>query len=282
MTARRQDGFTIIELLVVIAILALLLAILVPSLRRAREMAVFAVCRSNLRQAYIGCRAYESANGDWPRFRSHADTGDDWTGHPDQAEYGQNGYIQWLLNDMDYAPYDVTTCPVPFERPAGEGWYTSWHTHYGKNWGDGNNTHLGFLVGGRRRFQYFWLGPRPDDRNLGDPPALRGRYGYVTTKHLWWEIHQPTIRDLVVRTLPVPSEISFNGWPDRLFRGRERFIVFMDTEVHHSDYGDAVRTTGHFNVVTSYGHIGGRHSTGLEAANVVFHDGSAEGFLKED
>ena len=75
MTARRQDGFTIIELLVVSAILALLLAILVPSLRRAREMAVFAVCRSNLRQAYIGCRAYESANGDWPRFRSHADTG---------------------------------------------------------------------------------------------------------------------------------------------------------------------------------------------------------------
>jgi prepilin-type N-terminal cleavage/methylation domain-containing protein/prepilin-type processing-associated H-X9-DG protein len=43
-------GFTLIELLVVIAVIALLLAILIPLLSRARELGQRAVCLSNLRQ----------------------------------------------------------------------------------------------------------------------------------------------------------------------------------------------------------------------------------------
>jgi prepilin-type N-terminal cleavage/methylation domain-containing protein/prepilin-type processing-associated H-X9-DG protein len=43
-------GFTLIELLVVIAIISLLLAILIPSLKRARNNARAVVCQSNLKQ----------------------------------------------------------------------------------------------------------------------------------------------------------------------------------------------------------------------------------------
>lgn len=43
-------GFTLIEVLVVVAIIALLVAILLPSLNRAREQARTAVCLSNLKQ----------------------------------------------------------------------------------------------------------------------------------------------------------------------------------------------------------------------------------------
>ncbi|MHC4325921.1 MAG: type II secretion system protein [Planctomycetota bacterium] len=47
---RKAKGFTLIELLVVIAVIALLMAILVPVLRSARERAHRTVCMSNLRQ----------------------------------------------------------------------------------------------------------------------------------------------------------------------------------------------------------------------------------------
>ena len=46
----KRHGFTLIELLVVVAIIALLLAILMPSLRLAREQARGVVCQSHLKQ----------------------------------------------------------------------------------------------------------------------------------------------------------------------------------------------------------------------------------------
>jgi len=48
-SGREARGFTLVELLVVIAILALLLSLLMPFLRRARELAYTALCASNER-----------------------------------------------------------------------------------------------------------------------------------------------------------------------------------------------------------------------------------------
>lgn len=47
---KKKKGFTLIELLVVIAIIALLLSILMPSLRKVKQIARDVVCRSNLKQ----------------------------------------------------------------------------------------------------------------------------------------------------------------------------------------------------------------------------------------
>jgi len=55
---RKGKGFTLIELLVVTAVIVLLIAILIPVLRSARESAHRAVCMSNLRQLTLAWLAY--------------------------------------------------------------------------------------------------------------------------------------------------------------------------------------------------------------------------------
>lgn len=54
----KTRGFTLIELLVVIAIIAILMAILMPAMRRVRESAKALSCRSNLRNIGMAVRLY--------------------------------------------------------------------------------------------------------------------------------------------------------------------------------------------------------------------------------
>lgn len=82
----KRQAFTLIELLVVIAIIGLLLSIIMPSLKKARELSRRMVCLSNVRQLTTGWLLYADQNeGKIVRSSVSGDSRD------------SNAWIKWTL-----------------------------------------------------------------------------------------------------------------------------------------------------------------------------------------
>jgi prepilin-type N-terminal cleavage/methylation domain-containing protein/prepilin-type processing-associated H-X9-DG protein len=76
---RLRAGFTLIELLVVLAMIAILAALLLPALAKAKSAAQTAKCKSNVRQIGLGLRMYVDQEGEFPPFHDcMARTGTNW------------------------------------------------------------------------------------------------------------------------------------------------------------------------------------------------------------
>jgi len=65
MKHRNSPAFTLVELLVVIAIIALLAALLLPTLAGAKERAKRISCTNNIRQLIMAAHMYAGDNDDW-------------------------------------------------------------------------------------------------------------------------------------------------------------------------------------------------------------------------
>ncbi|UCD00368.1 MAG: prepilin-type N-terminal cleavage/methylation domain-containing protein [Phycisphaerales bacterium] len=78
---RKRNGFTLIELLVVIAVIAILMALLLPALNRAKEQGKRAVCLNNAKTLALGWMLYcDDYDGDMPK--AQAGSGEGWVLKP--------------------------------------------------------------------------------------------------------------------------------------------------------------------------------------------------------
>lgn len=153
---RQILAFTLIELLVVISIIALLISILLPTLRSAREVAQDAQCKSNQRQGMLAFVMYanDDADGRIPPM---------W-----EAVLPRVGAVWWSKRLSNYMGHEGKVYGQDYLRcPAqGEDAYRTYGVNYG-----GRNNSLGGVVylaqdkrdAGDGSFWEYYPGIRYDD-----------------------------------------------------------------------------------------------------------------------
>jgi prepilin-type N-terminal cleavage/methylation domain-containing protein len=164
-----KKAFTLVELLVVISIIAMLLAILIPSLQKCRSLAQRTVCASYLKQCGIGITAY--ANSD-SKERI-----------PNANGYKPDYITRTIYTAIKAASRDprVMVCPMNknFEKVTVTGLTDPtlnriyYMEPYPSSWNDGLGMLIGyFYLGGRDLSTWIWAAKEPDSKEWISPQKI--------------------------------------------------------------------------------------------------------------
>jgi len=254
MNRETRRGFTLIELLVVIAIIAILAALLLPALARARSSALRSACLSNLKQwAIAGTMYVDDSNQVFPATKIANGT----PGTP--SDYSED-QPRWLdLTDVEYTDKQNSL------SNGRDAWFNA----------------LPPYIKGKPLWQYTLTTTGPTDFNQGrniyhcptavaqpvDPTLNQGtrvifHYG-MNSKGMWEQSGK-------VQVLPMKTSLVKNP---------SAFVMFSDNRVRADEtpyYGtDAAKATTLGSPQNYTSRFSSRHSAG---GNMAFSDGHAAFF----
>jgi prepilin-type N-terminal cleavage/methylation domain-containing protein/prepilin-type processing-associated H-X9-DG protein len=198
----RLRGFTLIELLVVIAIIALLVAVLMPALARAKEQAKALVCLAQLKQWGVIFGLYANQNNGYffSGIGYEGDAGNPWWGSlskyynndaefrlcpkamKSELEIGVSSFSAWDFGDVPFSRHGHRTREAPYGSYGINCWVTNPLDVYSTVWGHAAKCYFrGTIVRGAAKIPLFL-----DCQNFAvwpysehSPPTYDGEYGWT-------------------------------------------------------------------------------------------------------
>jgi prepilin-type processing-associated H-X9-DG protein len=185
---RTTLGFTLVELVVVVAILFILISLLLPAGRKAREACRRVVCMSNMRQLQIGYLAYVADHEGRLPGANTADSNVDWTLYAGSDDF----FVQYaaITNGVlwKYVPeLRVYQCPDYPNKMYLRHYSLNIHLNGREYWGAPSRTRIGQVAQPRSTFSF-----------VEDPDPRRGLMGAWVTgsapgawvdQPAWWHNH---------------------------------------------------------------------------------------------